>query len=355
LVKTNFMAGMMEKLLIKAKETSFTVPGALSDESRILAVGSGDLCDLLFHIPLLKTIRARYPRTRTDFLVPESNASLVVPSGLARECFIYDESNLRVWSPSYYSLLKRVRAENYDLCLIMAQDSDRRLESISLASGARLRIGPSHAKAYPAINLEVRPHKRSSAYRGQRLGTLAPFLGLPSFSSDHTWPLPEEKLRRVQQLIHFNKPRQDELLLGVDPALGKTGTGISLQNLHFIINQISSQRPCRVIPLTLGDDRSRVNEFTSALNAAPMTLENETKFDTLLQASLCDLFLSGNTDLFHYAVAQNVPTLGLFLEEDSEHWIPEQSPNLQILRVKTGQRLDIDILMQAVDAVRSGR
>ncbi len=349
----SFVTGLLGRFISRGEAGPFTLPGALGDETRLLAVDAGDLSDLLFHVPLLRTVREQYPRARIDFLAPEAHASLVAPSGVAHNCLIYKPGQLKAWSPAFYSLVKSLRKRRYDISVVMSFTPARALESVALATGARLRLGPSHGGSYPAVNFELRAREDDTRYRGARLAAAAPFLGLPSFAGETAWPLPEERVRRTRQLIHFNKPRQDEVLVGVDPALGKSGAGLSAQNLHFVMNQLSSQLPCRTLPLSLSPDDATLAQFEAGLTVPPLALPRETLFDTVLMASLCDLFIAGNTDLFHYAAAAGVPTLGLFLKEDGSAWVPEDYPNVRVLRVKPGQRVDIETLMEAVESVRN--
>jgi len=331
---------------------AFSLPGTLGDESRILAIDTGDLSDLLFHVPLLQAVRERYPRARIDFLIPEEHTSLITPSGIAHHCLAYRHKQLKAWNPAMISLLKTIRKRGYDLSMVMSFDPQSALESVALASGASLRLGPSHRGSFPAVNFEIRAQANNSRYRGARLSAAAPFLGLPAFAGDKAWPLPEERVRRTRQLIHFNKPRQDEVLVGVDPALGKSGVGLSAQNLHFVMNQLASQMPCRTLPLSIDADSDLLRQFEAGLTVPPLALPRESLFDTVLLASLCDLFIAGNTDLFHFAAASGVPTLGLFLKEVDPSWVPADYPNVRVLRVKGGQRVDIETLMESVEAVR---
>ncbi len=103
------------------------------------------------------------------------------------------------------------------MTIVMSYDPHPALENVALASGAPLRLGPSHGKAYPGVNFEVRHANLKTTYRGARLGAAAPFLGLGDVLANRAWPLPSEKVRRTQQLVHFNKPRQDELLVASTP------------------------------------------------------------------------------------------------------------------------------------------
>jgi ADP-heptose:LPS heptosyltransferase len=347
LVINNFLRPFFRKGMAK----SFSLPGTLSDQVKVLAIDSGDLSDLLFHVPLLQGIRQQFPGSRIDFLLPEEHTPLVVPSGLARQCLVYSPKQVRAWSPSLASLLRSVQKNNYEIAIVMSLTPNSVFELTALASGAALRCGPSHKRSYPSINFEIRTTMESNRYRGVRPIAAATFLGLPEAALQRRWPLPEDKLRQMQQLVHFNKPRKDELLIGVDPGFGKEGRGISLANLHFLVKQLSSQMSCRVLPLSDPQNQERLKQFESKLPGPPINLARDTLLETVLLLAQCDLFVASNTDLFHFAVAQEVPTLGLFSQQDGPEWDPGSCPTTRVLRFTKDQRVDIDTLMEAVEAV----
>ncbi|MBK7702122.1 MAG: hypothetical protein IPI34_04115 [bacterium] len=347
--------GLVDRFFLRGGDAGFSLPGGLGEEPQLLAVDTGDLADLLFHMPLLQAVRERHPRARLDFLLPEAHVSLVAPSGIARQCLVYQPRQLKLWSPSCHALLRSVRREGYDLSLVMSCDPQPALERVSLATGAPLRMGPSHPGSYPAVNFEIRSQDGGARYRGDRLAAAAPFLGLPRLPAQRGWPLPHEKLRRARQLVHFNKPRQDEVLVGCDPAAGKSGVALAAPNFHHLLRQLDAQTPCRVLPLTLSADAERVAALAAGLDAAPLNLPCESLFDVVLLAAVCDVVIAGNTDLFHFSAAAGVPTLGLFLEQDGPQWVPAAQPHVRILRVKDGQRIDPDAVLGAFAAVRAAR
>jgi len=349
------MSGLVGKFLGGGEPAPFRLPGTLGDEAEILAVDTGDLSDLLFHAPLLRAIRQRHPRARIDMLLPEAHVSLVQPSGLARDCLVYAPKQLRTWTPGYVNLARSVGKRRYDLSVVMAFEPSPALEGVALATGAPLRLGPSHPKAYPGVNFELRARDDDRRYRGARLGAMAPFLGLPPFDGLRGWPLPEERRRRTAQRVRLNKPRRDELLVGVDPSLGKGGNGLALGALHFLWRQLASQLPCRALPLTLHPDAERLRRFEEGLEQPPLDLPRETLFERILLAAECDLLLAGNTDLFHFAVALGVPALGFFTAEDAACWEPRDLPHARVLRIPEGKRMEVDVLLAAVAVVRGGR
>ena len=348
----DLLARVVGRLVGRGDTPPFTVPATLRPDAPLLGIAGDDFSDLLFHVSLLRAIRERHPGAPLDLLVPERMSPLVVPTGLARRVLVYGPRQLRAWSPAFLALLKQVRGVGYQASLLLRFEPHAALEAVSLATGAPLRLGPSHPGAYPAVNFEVRPPGGAPGYRGDRLEAAVPFLDLPPLRERAAWPLPEDRVRRMRQLVHFNKPRRDELLIAVDPALGKTGRGLAVENLLFVVKQLGSQLPCRCLPLSLGEDGDRLAALQAGLDTAPPTLPRETLLDTVLLVSQCDLLVAANTDLFHFAVSLGVPSVGLFLEADGPEWEPAR-PNARVIRVRPGRRVDIDTLMEAVEGARA--
>jgi len=348
---------VLEKLkqtLLGRKETpGFRVPGQIGDSSRILALAGPDLSDLLFHVPLLAAIRRTWPGASLDFLVPEAFSPLVIPSGLARQVLVYNEKQLSGWKPVVRNLQRTLAGSHYDATFVLSLAASPTLESLALASGALLRYGPSHDDAYPAVNLELRPGA-GTGYAGVRILQLAPFLGLDPGIVRSAWPLPADKLRQVAQVVHFNKPRPEEVVVGIDPGPDKSGRALAQENLLFLVQQLKTQLPCRILPLAGPGGEERLRQFEAALGVPiPPAFNRDTLLETILLLCQCDLFLAGNTDLFHVAVAEGVPTVGLFGAAVEPHWRPGPRRRCAVLTISRGEKVDMATLMDAVCGVRS--
>ncbi len=333
----------------------FRVPGQIDDGARVLVLAGPALSDLVFHMPLLAGIRRAWPGASLDFLVPEELAPLVVPSGLARQVMVYNEKQLSSgWKPAARNLQRTLAAARYDVSFVVSDAPTSTLEALGLASGAALRYGPSHAGSWPAVNLELRQTPQTELYPGDRPTVLAPLLGLPTGRLRTSWPLPADKLRQVAQLVHFNKPRPDELLVGVDPGPDMDGRALSKENLLYLVQQLKSQLSCRILPLSGPSGAERRRQFEAGLTSPiPPAFNRDTILDTVLLLCQCDLFLAGNTDLFHVAVAEGVPALGLFGEQVAPRWEPRSRPRCEVLRVTRGERIEVGDLIGAVTRVRA--
>lgn len=349
------MTTLMRPFFKKGADSSFCVPDAVKDGSRILCIDPGDLTEVLFHIPLVSAIRRRYPGSKIDFLLPENHAPLIVPSGLARQCILYKENQLRAWRPAFGSLLRQLGAGNYDMAVVMSFQPRAQLELAALASGAALRLGPSHANSWPGVNFEMRPPSGGSGYLGDRLAGIGPFFGFLPGELRSGWPLPMDKVRQMAQQVHFHKPNPEQLLVGIDPGVGKCGQAIAPENLHAIARHLINHLQCRVLPLGNPDQRERMERFEQRLSDVPIGLGRDTLLEMTLLVAQCDLFVSGNTDFFHLAASLGIPCIGLFSPADDEQWIPTGRDHVQVVVTKKGAAMDFAALMDRIRMVTKGR
>ncbi len=355
MLEHRLITSLMRPFYHKGQSVPFTLPGVLNETSRVLCIDSGDLSELVFHVPLIKAIRKNFPAARIDFLLPEKHEPLMVPSGLVKQCMVYKEGQLNPWRPAFASLLRQLGKGKYDMAVVMTQKPSPRLELAALASGASLRMGPSHSDSWPAINFEIRPPENQNQYFGDRIMAAGPFLGLSPRDMNSRWPLPMELVRQMAQQVHFHKPNPDQMLIGVEPGASKSGRRMELEDLHFLVRQLSTHFVCRVVPLGQPQEGDLLQKFETKLTDVPLGLPRGSLLDMVLLLSQCDLFLAGNTDFFHFSVALGLPTVGLFSPDVAECWVPRDRKRVKVLRLDKAGKVDLETLMEAVEFVTEGR
>ncbi len=328
----------------------FQLPGALFDGVKVLLIDSGDPTDLLFSMPLVEEIHDRFPHAHVGLVSDERLHYLALSSGAFHEVIVFSPEQLKLNSKGFSLLADAVGAEAWDVAILLGRHQDPPREELALVSGARLRVGPAHERAYPRVNCAVRSSAEEH-YPYRRTATWGKLFGLPLEHVPLNWPLPESKLRQVAQLVHFNKPRKDQLLVGVDPGVGKMGTRLGLENLAFLVNHLGKRISSKSIVLTADEDEERPAAFESLLTVDLLRLPRPTLMEVVLLLSQCDLFISGNTDLFHYAVALGVPALGLFTSRDGRRWRPDEGESVEILELEDGVELELATVMSRVDAL----
>lgn len=327
---------------------AFSLPGALQDGVRLLIVDSGEITDLLFAMPFIEQAKNNYKDAHIGLLCDERCSGLALSSGVFADLIVYDEEQLKEGSPAAIKLDEILAQERWDIAVLVGKNPDPAREHLAFASRANLRVGPGHDGAFPDLNCELRPLSEGR-HPYKRTTTWGRLLGVPLEGVPLRWPLAEEGVRQMAQLIHFNKPRKDQLLLGVDPGIGKAGTVLAAENLAFLVNHLSSHVRSKTILLTADEDAERQEALRSQLRSELLELPRPTLRETVLLLSQCDLFLAGNSDLLHFAVAMGVPTVGVFTVADGEEWVPPDIEKLEIVRPQEGEALSLSDLMTRVD------
>ncbi len=331
-----------------ASKDAFRLPGALFDGVRVLLIDSGDYTDLLFAMPLIEEIHDRFPNSKVGLVSDDRAHYLALSSGAFHELVVYSPEQLNLNSKGFENLAEAVHAEPWDVAILLGRGPDQAREELALASGAQLRVGAAHAKSYPRINCAVRA-TREAHYPYRRTATWGKLFGLPLDHAPLHWPLPDSKVRQVAQLVHFNKPRKDELLIGVDPGQGKVGTLLGAENLAFLANHLGKRIRSKTLVLSADENTERVAEFSALLTLEKLELPRPTLLETVLLLSQCEVLVAGNTDLFHFAVALGVPALGLFTSRDGKRWRPDEGERVEILELEDGGNLELSTVSTCFD------
>ena len=346
--------GLVEILLrpwLRPRGTEpFRLPGALAPGGPVLVVDSGDTAELAFHAPVLRALRDGYPEAPLVFLLQPRHVPLVAASGLGQAWRTYEPKSLTPLKPRFLRLLRAARAQRWQTALLLSQSPNRELELLLRSTGAPLRLGPSHPDAWPAVTLEIRRPAVDATYLGDRPAAVLPLLGLTRPIAAPAWPLPEDRVRQARQLVRFNKAKPDNLLVACDPALGKVGAGPSVALLRGLAEQLLGRLSCQILPLSADAAEPRLGELCALLPAVPPALRCADLLETLLILSQCDLLVSGNTDLFHWAVALGVPAVGLFTPADSEEWEPKGRPRAGLARIGAQDRFEFGALLSVLRA-----
>lgn len=335
-----------------ADGATFSLPGSLGPGARVLLLASDDLTDLLFAMPLVDGIREAVPDASIGLVCDERTSQLALSTDRFADVLVVDPAALEAAGPVARSIGSELRQDDWDVAIVLGRDPDPVRDTLAHLSGATLRMGPDHPKAFPNLNCQVRP-PATRGYPYERSILWGRLLGLSLEGAPLEWPLDGKRERQMAQLVHFNKPRKQQRLIGVDPGVAKGGTRLGVANLKLIADHVARTIDSRSIVLTADPDPSIVTELQSALVGTPLDLPRPTLLEMVLLVSQCDLLLSGNTDLMHFAAARGVPVLGLFPEAEDDAWVPTRAERFEKIAIAAGESLDLADLMDRVERLLS--
>jgi heptosyltransferase II len=358
-MKASFLSSPFARVALRTLglaplDREFKLRGDLSDMERILFVGSGQLSDILFHLPLMARIHERWPGLELQVLVEEGWAEFLRREEMLSGLLVYRGDQLRARSSSYYRLLKEVRDRNFDAVFLMGEEADGPRDLVAYASQAPLRVGVFQPQRESMLNCMLR-WQGQDRYKMEMPGELSRIFGLSYDPDGWRFEARPEEQRAADQMIHFRKPIGDQLLIAVDPGVGKGHGRLAVDSLGYLVNHISEQLRAKVLFLHLPGAEANAAELMRLLRGEVLDMPRQGLRETLALLTRCNLFLSGNTELFHVAVAAGVPALGLFTEGDGKRWEPRRHDSVAILRGRPGEKISLQEIDTAVEGILHAR
>jgi ADP-heptose:LPS heptosyltransferase len=337
------------------KSRAFHLPGDIANASSLIFIDSGDVVDLLFAAPVINFFATHFPLIKTTFLVRSVDAELV--KGLMRVNAIisYEPRQLKLYSADYLALARKLRKKKIDIAILFDRGYSPERHLLAFAIGAPIRIGFAHPLAFPFLNCEIR--LSDGRYEGKKMPRILQSIGLKLEEGWDTVTLVPRDVQHARQLKHFWKPEKDLLMVGLDPSSSKTRHHVIPEIIAYLANNLASRRRAKFLIFANPWDEKLVGGLAAELKGDVIDLKPESPSETVALLSQCDLFLSGNTNLFHFAAALKVPTIGLFTKFDRTGWIPESAPHVRIFEGTRGEKLslkDFFHIVEEVLATRSG-
>jgi ADP-heptose:LPS heptosyltransferase len=329
-------------------DQSFRLPLVGPEGGRVLFIQSGTITDLLFAAPLITGLHRAYPRCRIGVLVREDSSELIRHHPHVHDMMQYSSGRMSLTSPGFYRMVRQLRKRSYDMVIHMGMNPDPSFEVLGYLVGAPVRVGPQHGRSYPYVNCELR-WDHTSGYEAKRLAEVGGLMGVKLSEEVRGSVLTEQDIRFARQLVHFRKPRKDQILVGIDPGKGKSNTKVLDRTLGYLANAIYKRYRSKIIVLSTPDNDEEAARFEQKLPCEQIDLPRHNVKDTVALVSQCDLFLSGNTDLMHFAVGFGVPTIGLFTERDDRRWVPREAPHVAIIQGQRGTKLALSDFLQQVE------
>jgi ADP-heptose:LPS heptosyltransferase len=340
-------------LKLAGPEQPFRLPLVGPEGGRVLFVQNGEITDLLVAAPLITGLHRTYPRCRVSVLVREDSCELIRNHPHVHDMLLFQPGRMALTSPSYFRLARQLHKRKYDMVIHMGEAPQPPYELLGYLCGAPVRVGPQRDRSYPYVNCELRWSPERSGYEGRRLSEVAGLMGLQLDTDWRSAVLTDQDVRFARQLVHFRKPRRDQILIGVDPGRGKSATKVLDRTLSYLVNAVYQRYRSKVVVLATPDEDETAARFEQSLKCERIDLPRDNVKDVVALLAQCDLFLSGNTNLFHFAVAFGVPTVGLFTERDDLRWIPTPQPHLALLQGRRGTRLALSDFLAHVERLLS--
>ncbi|MFC1525073.1 glycosyltransferase family 9 protein [Planctomycetota bacterium] len=302
---------------------------------KILIVRLGALGDIINCLPVLGTLRERFPKSYIAWAVEDKNASLLKGHPLLDDVFIFER---RQWAPHWsthprYALSKAsqfmssMRRQKFDIAL----DLQGNLKSglVIASSNAQTRVGFKKGLVKESNHRFTNHHvdlPEVHINRVERYLTLVKDLGIDTTKS--TRPdrvksliyIPSRDQKAIDNYLESHSIKDRDFVI-IHPGTSPFGAYKRWPSAHYaeLVDKINQLNPSLKTILTwIPSERTLINDITSKVKQTKPVTDCVTKSITQLAALIkkARLFIGSDSGPLYLASILGIPNIGLFGPKD---------------------------------------
>ncbi len=292
--------------------------GSLPPHRRILIIKPSSLGDIVHALPVLAGLRAAYPDAHIAWLVGLSFAPLLESHPLLDEVIPFDRRRYgrMLQSPrilvDFLRFVRQLRRRRFDLVLDL--QGLARSGFLSLASGARRRVGFAHARELASVFYSHRVRcEQTDRHAVDKNLRLARALGLPVNPPVFPLGLRSAELAAARQLIGEAAGRPLDSFTAVIPGARWETKRWPAERLAELIDRMHAEELPPSVLLGAPADRAFADRVASACRVPLVDLAGRTSLRDLSAAiTLADLIVCHDSGPMHIAAALGRPLVAIF-------------------------------------------
>jgi len=278
------------------------------------------LAEMLLAYPAISMLRGALPESRIICLVGNGQADILRGSGIVDDLVEFPKirGTRGIWNYRAFVSDMRERMIEAVFCFDFRYDFYKVILPTLL--GARLRLRLKGDVGYPLFNVEVVPASDAKYFLDLNL-CLVRFLA-PGGGEVSRWQIPDKEVKIAREVVKLRKKNPSDLMIGVDLSYTKSGDKPPFDVEIRIAKSLQALKSSGIALLSDPNPAIKDEDIRRLGVYDWLDIPRKSFRDTLGILSQCDLLITANTDLLHFAVTMGVPCLVLFSDKEDRRWIP---------------------------------
>lgn len=273
---------------------------------KILILKFSALGDVILMLPMLQSIRDKYPTAHITFLVADSYAPLLQVIDVIDELITIPEALVKEWH--VLKLYKFSRTlDKYDLLIDL--QNNRRSHLLGLFSRIQNRVGFNCSWGWMLTSASAVPDRNMKP-----IARLYAILYKLDISMPNTFAavlsVTQDVKAKALRLIGDNNKK----IIGINLSASPRWQSKCWELVNIIeLTQMASNAGYLVVLNGTSEQSENAAKIVNAVDGHIVNLVDKTNLPTLLGViDCCDVFISPDTGPLHMAAALGVPSIGLF-------------------------------------------
>lgn len=291
----------------------------LETPQRILIVKLGSIGDIVHTLPVLRTLRARFPKAFIAWAVEEKLADLLYENADLDEIIIISTKRWRK-NLSFSTLsevmetVRNLRERSFDLVF----DFQGLIKSgvVSFLTGAKDRAGFSRKDCREKANAlftnrKARPFIQTGHVVDKNLSLLKK-LRIDKFATEFSLKSSPEAKASISSFCDSNSDFFQKPIAAINPGVGFPTKQWALDRFAKIADRVFRELNLNIL-LTWGPgEKEKVEEIASQMEENSLIAPPTTILESIALYQKLDLFIGGDTGPLHICAALGVPTVSIF-------------------------------------------
>ncbi|MBU0959651.1 MAG: glycosyltransferase family 9 protein [Nanoarchaeota archaeon] len=281
---------------------------------KILVISLGGIGDLIMATPMIKSLKAHYPKSKIDLLLfPYGGKEVLENSKYIEDTYIYVDRNhtLTKKRPSIIksfsstlSLLLKLRAERYDLTISVIPSSSNKLALLAKIIGAKKRIGFDSKYYTSKIKIDPKSHKVDNNL------SLLSLLKIPQNDRKQYFHIGKENELRAVDFI-MKHGLKNKKIVGIHPGSywKRTGRQWGADNFAELADALNIKKDVKVLFVIGPSEKGIEKEIRRLMKTEPILINDQSLKDTAAIIKNCVCFIGNDSGITHMAEALEVPVV----------------------------------------------
>jgi heptosyltransferase-2 len=316
-------------------------PPADAVRSILIVRQHNQLGDMLCVVPLLRSLRQKYPNAHLALIASPVNADVMQGNRYLDEVILFDKQTIlshgRFHPIALYKFIGALRDRKFSLAIVPSTVSvSFTSDLLAYLSGARHRIGAGNLSgtSNPSGFLFTIPMTldwRSTPDRHQTLRNLDSAAALSLSSDDLTLEMTLSGHEETGGKLYVGSLKQGRrYAIGFHPGAGKAPNRWPADRFAILMDRLVQEFDAAAI-ITCGPmDSDHVKEVERHLHNSYYLLASQAIRRVASILRWLDLVVTNDTGIMHVAAAVGVPVLSLFGPTSPEQWAPPGERNRYI-------------------------
>jgi len=284
----------------------------LTGKERFLVVRTDRVGDVVLSLPVLETIKTRFPESHLTMMVSSYTADVVKSNPNLDDLIIDDHADRNRGVKGFLMLVKEVKAGKFDVGVLLRPTF--RLALLLFLAGVRYRIGTGYRFYQMLFNRKVYVHrKRNLRHEADyNLDLLKPLAIEPERIVPKVYLTAEEE-SFAQQIWNEFEITADDTVVVIHPGSGDSSLNLPAKRFAQVADRLVEELDAKIFLTGTRREEDLIDFIRRSMQHQAADLTGRTNIRKLAAVlKKADVMISNSTGPMHLAAAVGTPTVAVF-------------------------------------------